>query len=126
MLELEVGTSQESIFLDLQKQKINFVTKRVVTGFLGFFEQAITPRGLRTTKITFGPYAIGDQFVTSETRKAELSKLGSYAVDMKAGAVCLVTSRLGIECIVIKAIFDTAGEGAVSDYSEIVDSVSEK
>ncbi len=73
---------------------------------------------LRIPRITKGIIVSGDVFVASPAKKAELRKeLNADAVEMEGGAVAQVCRELGVPCLVIRSISDSADAGARRDIS---------
>ncbi len=81
-------------------------------------EKIATSEGERTPAIVKGIIVTGDVFVASPAKKEELRKaLNADAVEMEGAAVAQVCRELGIPCLVIRSISDTADAGARQEAS---------
>jgi len=79
-------------------------------------EKIQTSEGQRTPKIIKGIVATGDVFVASPAKKEELRKaLNADAVEMEGAAVAQVCRELGVPCLVIRSITDSADANARKD-----------
>ncbi len=81
-------------------------------------EKIATSEGERTPVIVRGIIVTGDVFVASPAKKEELRKaLNADAVEMEGAAVAQVCRELGVPCLVIRSISDTADAKARQDAS---------
>lgn len=81
-------------------------------------EKIATSEGERTPVIVKGIIVTGDVFVASSAKKHELRKaLNADAVEMEGAAVAQVCRELGVPCLVIRSISDTADANARQDAS---------
>ncbi len=81
-------------------------------------EKIATSEGERTPVIVKGIIVTGDVFVASPAKKEELRKaLNADAVEMEGAAVAQVCRELGVPCLVIRSISDTADAKARQDAS---------
>ena len=81
-------------------------------------EKIETSEGERTPAIIKGIIVTGDVFVASPAKKEELRKaLNADAVEMEGAAVAQVCRELGVPCLVIRSISDTADAKARQDAS---------
>ena len=81
-------------------------------------EKIETSEGERTPAIIKGIIVTGDVFVASPAKKEELRKaLNADAVEMEGAAVAQVCRELGVPCLVIRSISDTADARARQDAS---------
>jgi adenosylhomocysteine nucleosidase len=81
-------------------------------------EKIYTSEGERTPVIIRGIIVTGDVFVASPAKKEELRKaFHADAVEMEGAAVAQVCHELGVPCLVIRSISDTADAKARQDTS---------
>jgi adenosylhomocysteine nucleosidase len=81
-------------------------------------EKIQTSEGERTPAVFRGIIVTGDVFVASPAKKEELRKaLNADAVEMEGAAVAQVCRELGVPCLVIRSISDTADARARQDAS---------
>jgi adenosylhomocysteine nucleosidase len=81
-------------------------------------EKIQTSEGERTPVIIKGIIVTGDVFVASPAKKEELRKeFHADAVEMEGAAVAQVCRELGVPCLVIRSISDTADAGARQEAS---------
>ncbi len=81
-------------------------------------EKIATSEGERTPVIVKGIIVTGDVFVASSAKKEELRKaLNADAVEMEGAAVAQVCRELGVPCLVVRSISDTADARARQDAS---------
>lgn len=79
-------------------------------------EKIQTSEGERAPAIIKGVIVTGDVFVASPSKKEELRKaLNADAVEMEGAAVAQVCRELGVACLVIRSISDTADAKARQD-----------
>jgi len=72
-----------------------------------------------------GIIASGDQFIHSKEKKEWIKKtFNASAIEMEGGAVGCVTWTLGVEFFMLRAISDTAEEGAGVDFDEFLEESS--
>ena len=72
-----------------------------------------------------GIIASGDQFIHSKEKKEWIAKtFNASAIEMEGGAVGCVAWTLGIPFFMLRAISDTAEEGAGVDFDEFLDESS--
>ena len=81
-------------------------------------EKIQTSEGERTPAVIRGVIVTGDVFVASPAKKEELRKaLNADAVEMEGAAVAQVCRELGVPCLVIRSISDTADANARQESS---------
>jgi len=81
-------------------------------------EKIASSEGERTPVIVRGIIVTGDVFVASPAKKEELRKgLQADAVEMEGAAVAQVCRELGVPCLVIRSISDTADAKARQEAS---------
>lgn len=72
--------------------------------------------GERAPKIVKGCIVTGDMFVADETKRAALRKdFNADAVEMEGVAVAQVCHQVGVPCLVIRSISDSADANAAKD-----------
>ena len=77
-------------------------------------------------KLKEGIIASGDQFIHSKEKKEWIRKtFGASAIDMEGGAVGCVTWTLDVPFFMLRAISDTAEEGAGVDFDKFLEESSE-
>lgn len=80
----------------------------------------------RAPSVEFGTIITGDQFLDDDATRARLfADLGAQAIDMEGGALGQVSSRLGVDHLVIRSLSDRAGDGAIDDFGHFLSVVSE-
>jgi len=76
-------------------------------------------------KLKEGIIATGDQFIHSKERKDWIAKtFNANAIEMEGGAVGCVTWTLEVPFFMLRAISDTAEEGAGVDFDEFLENSS--
>jgi len=76
-------------------------------------------------KLKEGIIASGDQFIHSRERKEWIKKtFGAIAIEMEGGAVGCVTWTLNVPFFMLRAISDTAEEGAGVDFDKFLEESS--
>jgi len=76
-------------------------------------------------KLKKGIIASGDQFVHSKEKKERIQKIfGASAIEMEGGAVGCVCWNEGVPFFMLRAISDTAEEGAGVDFDEFLEESS--
>ena len=74
-----------------------------------------------------GIIATGDQFVHSEKQRDLVSaRFSASAVEMEGASVNLVCHELGIPCLILRSISDSADGQAVDDFSLFVKTAAER
>jgi len=108
----EPGYIPESrVFFDCDK-KLNDIAKKVANKM-----------GI---KLKEGIIASGDQFIHSKEKKEWIRKtFGASAIDMEGGAVGCVTWIFDVPFFMLRAISDTAEEGAGVDFDKFLEESSE-
>ncbi|MEO1958619.1 MAG: 5'-methylthioadenosine/adenosylhomocysteine nucleosidase [Nautiliaceae bacterium] len=77
-------------------------------------------------KLKEGIIASGDQFIHSKEKKEWIRKtFGASAIDMEGGAVGCVTWTLDVPFFMLRAISDSAQEGAGVDFDKFLEDSSE-
>ena len=77
-------------------------------------------------KLKEGIIASGDQFIHSREKKEWIKKtFNASAIEMEGGAVGCVTWTLNVPFFMLRAISDTAEEGAGVDFDEFLEKSSE-
>ena len=80
----------------------------------------------RTPEVVVGTIVTGDQFIDDpKVRKRLHAEFDATAVEMEGAAVAQVAARLGVECVVIRAISDLAGGDAQLDFTRFVAQAAE-
>jgi adenosylhomocysteine nucleosidase len=73
-------------------------------------------------QIVYGTVLSGDQYLNCGTTRDRLRhELGGHAIEMEGGAVAQVCEAFGIPWLVIRALSDLAGGGALFDFTTFVD-----
>ena len=86
------------------------------------FEKISSATQERMPRIVKGVIVTGDVFVASVEKKAELRKnLQADAVEMEGAAVAQVCFQLGIPCLVIRSLSDTADANAKKDAAKFAE-----
>ncbi len=76
-------------------------------------------------KLKEGIIASGDQFIHSKEKKEWIAKtFNASAIEMEGGAVGCVTWTLGVPFFMLRAISDSAEEGAGIDFDEFLEESS--
>ena len=71
-----------------------------------------------------GVIASGDQFVTSDAKKAEIKQLGGDLVDMQGAAIVQTELKNAVPSLVIRTISDRPGETSKMDESKFIDAAA--
>jgi adenosylhomocysteine nucleosidase len=78
-----------------------------------FDSTATAPEGARAPRVHTGVIATGDAFIASSAKKAEIRELlNADVVEMEGAAVAQVCRQLGVSCVVIRSVSDSATEKA--------------
>jgi adenosylhomocysteine nucleosidase len=103
------------VYLDADSRLLHAAEEAVKCTSL---EKINTSEGERTPVIITGIIVTGDVFVASPAKKEELRKaFHADAVEMEGAAVAQVCRELGVPCLVIRSISDTADAKARQDSS---------
>lgn len=79
----------------------------------------------RVPSISFGTILTGDQYLNSETVRADLhQRFGAAAVEMEGAAMAQAAVLVGADHLVIRALSDLAGDESISDFGRYVEQVS--
>lgn len=71
----------------------------------------------RKVRLSYGTILTGDQFINCpETRRMLFEKYGAQAVEMEGAAIAQVCEALSVNCILIRALSDLAGEESSFDF----------
>ncbi len=98
------------VFYDCS-DRLNSIAKRVATKM--------------NIKLKEGIIATGDQFIHSKDKKEWIKKtFNAVAIEMEGGAVGSVCYQEGVEFFMLRAISDTAEDGAGVDFDEFLDESS--
>ncbi|MBD3840368.1 MAG: 5'-methylthioadenosine/adenosylhomocysteine nucleosidase [Campylobacterales bacterium] len=78
-------------------------------------------------KIIEGIIATGDQFVANESRKEFIEKtFHADALEMEGASVAVTCDALGVPCLILRAISDTADMDAGFNFDEFLQSSAKK
>lgn len=78
-----------------------------------------------SARIVQGVIVTGDAFIASSATRTELRKsLGADAVEMEGAAAAQVCARLGVPCLVVRSISDSADTTAWGDYRKYRDTAA--
>lgn len=64
--------------------------------------------------------ASSEKFVADSTLKTTLQEAGAGVCEMEAAGVLVTAKRLGLPCLIIKAVSDKADEGATMSFNEML------
>lgn len=79
----------------------------------------------RTPRATVGVILTGDQFIQSPIAREQLHRdFGAQAVEMEGAAVAQVADRFGVDCLVLRAVSDLAGEDSHLDFARFTGEVA--
>jgi adenosylhomocysteine nucleosidase len=79
----------------------------------------------RPVRVLTGVVATGDAFIASERKSSEIrERLGADAVEMEGAAVHQVCGTLGIPCIMIRSMSDSANNDAHIDLRKFADTAA--
>lgn len=102
----------EEIYVETNQELVDLAEKSICE--LGF-------------KYSAGCIATGDQFIAKEERKNFIKKeFEADAIEMEGASVALVCRELGIPCLVLRSISDTADMEANFDFQKFVNESAEK
>jgi adenosylhomocysteine nucleosidase len=79
----------------------------------------------RVPRAVTGVILTGDQFIRSPLAREQLHRdFGAQAVEMEGAAVAQVADRLGVDCLVVRAVSDMAGEESHLDFARFAAEVA--
>lgn len=79
----------------------------------------------RQPRATVGVILTGDQFIRSPLAREQLHRdFGAQAVEMEGAAVAQVADRFGVDCLVLRAVSDLAGEDSHLDFARFTEQVA--
>jgi adenosylhomocysteine nucleosidase len=72
-----------------------------------------------------GVILTGDQFIRSPLVREQLHRdFGAQAVEMEGAAVAQVADHFGVDCLVVRAVSDMAGEESPLDFVRFTEEVA--
>jgi adenosylhomocysteine nucleosidase len=72
-----------------------------------------------------GVILTGDQFISSPIERERLHRdFGGHAVEMEGAAVAQVANRFDVDCLVVRALSDMAGDDSELDFSRFLEQVA--
>jgi adenosylhomocysteine nucleosidase len=79
----------------------------------------------RLPRSVVGVILTGDQFISSPIERERLHReFGAHAVDMEGAAVAQVTDRFDVDCLVVRALSDMAGDDSELDFARFLEQVA--
>lgn len=79
----------------------------------------------RAPRATLGVILTGDQFIRSPIAREQLHRdFGAQAVEMEGAAVAQVADRFGVDCLVLRAVSDLAGDDSHLDFARFTEQVA--
>lgn len=79
----------------------------------------------RTPRAVVGAILTGDQFISSPIERERLHRdFGAQAVEMEGAAVAQVAAGMGVDCLVVRALSDMAGEDSPLDFARFFEEVA--
>jgi adenosylhomocysteine nucleosidase len=79
----------------------------------------------RMPRATTGVILTGDQFIRSPLAREQLHRdFGAQAVEMEGAAVAQVAHHFGVDCLVVRAVSDMAGEESHLDFARFTAEVA--
>lgn len=130
MVEFEIPLLGVSHF-GVQDDDVEKAIRAVKNYFENELEREVSSENLAefsifSPKVVRGTIASGDQFISSTTKVAELSKKlpNLKCVEMEGAAVAQVAYEYNIPCIVLRTISDKANDEAVIDFPKFINSIA--
>ena len=72
-------------------------------------------------RVVAGTVLTGDAFLASPVRREALHRrFGAQAIEMEGAAVAQAAKRLGVPCLVVRALSDLAGETSDIDFGRFL------
>jgi adenosylhomocysteine nucleosidase len=79
----------------------------------------------RLPRSVVGVILTGDQFISSPIERERLHRdFGAHAVEMEGAAVAQVADRFDVDCLVVRALSDMAGDDSELDFARFLEQVA--